>query len=108
MHTYICRYCEKSGIRREFKSLQALAGHIRMAHRDVDRFRRGRKSNEKKFLEFLKALTEVDNLTYEEIARKMNTTVKNVKRIHEWGKKKGYSKIIKFVINGRKVNTNKS
>ena len=75
-----------------------------MAHKDVDKFRRRRKSNEKKFLEFLKAITEVDNLTYEEIARKMNTTVKNAKRIHEWGKRKGYGKIVKFVIDGRKMN----
>jgi len=104
MHTYICKYCEELGIKREFRSLQALAGHIRMAHKDVDKFRRRRKSNEKKFLEFLKAITEVDNLTYEEIARKMNTTVKNAKRIHEWGKRKGYGKIVKFVIDGRKMN----
>lgn len=91
------------GIIREFKTIQALAGHIRMAHKDVDRWKRKRKSNEMKFLEFLKALTEVDKPTYEAIAKHMNTTVKNVKRIHKWGKKRGFNKIVKFVIAGRKI-----
>lgn len=106
MHVYVCKFCEREyGIIREFKTMQALAGHIRMAHKDVDRWKR-RKTNERKFLEFLKALTEVKELTYEAIAKHMNTTVKNVKRIHEWGKRKGFDKIIKFVIEGRKVKMN--
>ena len=73
-----------------------------MDHKDVDRFRGS--LTKRNILEFLKALTEVDNLNYQEIARKMNTTVKNGKRIHEWGKRKGYGKIVKFVIDGRKMN----
>ena len=63
--------------------MQALAGHVRMVHKDVDRWRKKRKTNERKFLDFLKALTEVSEFTYEATAKHMNTTPKNVKRIHE-------------------------
>ena len=98
---YVCPVCRKC-----FETPQALGGHMRMAHPK----RKGRRTKERLFLDFLKALLETPVrfknkrpvIHIRDVAQIMKISTKKAKEIYEWGLKNGYAELIE-VISSAKV-----
>lgn len=95
--TYKCYKCGK-----EFKTIYALAGHIRMAHSTPKRKKR---TNAELFIELLK-LYAFDNtmqpkMTADELATKLNVSPTRLKTLIKWIEKNGLMDIIKLVWKGK-------
>jgi len=94
---YICSECGK-----EFETFQQLGGHVRMAHPK----KRGRKTKERMFLDFLMAILKAPVRTKEDekpaifwkdLEKIMKMPQKKLEEIQKWGIKNGYKELLEVV-----------